>query len=84
MCPRVFNGDLSIVSEKVPGGSIVDWHSDETMPTETARSIVNTSKEHCQVVSFSVKLLFERRDGLVVWFGSSCTTVGVVEVQDSM
>ena len=60
MCPCVFEGNLPVVSEEAPCSSIVDWHSDETMPIETTSSVANAHKEYGQIVGFSVEFLFER------------------------
>ena len=84
MCPCVLKGHLSVVSQDVSGGSIMDWHHDETLPIKTTTSVADTCKEDGQVVRLAIEFFFEGRDGLVVQFGRRRSSVGVVVIQDGM
>ena len=82
--PCVVNGYLSVVCEKVPCGSIVDWHGDELMPIKMLSLVMNTREEHSQIDSFPIELRLERGDSLVVQFGGCRSRIGIIEIQDGM
>ena len=79
MGPCVLKGHLSVVSQDVPGGSIIDRHRDETLPIKPTSSVADACKEDGQVVCLTIEFLFKGRDGLVVQFSRHRSSAGVEE-----
>ena len=58
VCPRVIEGNLSVVREQFPCHSIIDWHGDEPLPIEMASMISYACEEDSQVVGFPIEFPF--------------------------